>query len=82
MHTSFHRLPLTFRWVDDGYEDLEPLFAADPVLCHVLVAMCPRDDYLTLFREIPTYLSLTWMSHLSESVKSVNKKEVSYLYLL
>lgn len=71
------KLPLPFRGVNDLYMDLKPLFAADPMLLHVFIAMCPKEDYLSLFKKIPTYLSLTWASHLPKFVGYVNREDVS-----
>ena len=78
MHKYFSKLPPTFRCVNDLYMDLKPLFSADPMLLHVFIAMCPEEDYLSLFKKIPTYLSLTWVSLLTKSVGFINWGDVSY----
>ena len=81
MHTCFNKLPLKIRRANDLYMDLEPLFAADPMLLHVLIAMCPTEDYLKLFTKVPTYLSLSWISRLTKHVQTINNEDVSYFYL-
>ena len=84
---NIHTMPVNslypiYRSVNDLYADLELLFAADPVLLNVFIALCPKEDYLSLFRKIPTYLSLTWLSHLPGTVKSINSKDVGYFHML
>ena len=56
---------------------MAPLFSADPILLHLFIGICPREDYLGLFTNIPTYLALTFVSHLSVKVQYVNKDEVN-----
>ena len=73
-------LSLSFRCVNDLYMDLKPLFAADPMLLHVFIAICPEEDCLSLFMKIPTYLSLTWVSRLPKLIRYVNREDVSYFF--
>lgn len=82
MRTMSSKFPLPYRCVNDLFVDLEPLFAADPILLNVFIALCPKEDYLSLFSKIPTYLSFTWLSHLPETVKSINTKDVGYFCML
>ena len=78
VYIYFSKLTLLFRCVNNLYMELEPLFAADPMLLHVFIAMCSRKDYLSLFMKVPTYLSLTWVSHQPRLVTHVNWGDVSY----
>ena len=56
---------------------MAPLFSADPILLHLFIGICPREDYLYLFTNIPTYLALTFVLHLSQKVQCINNDEVN-----
>ena len=79
---------LWFRFVDHFYQQLEPLFSADPLLLYDFIYLCPEDDYPRLFEKIPASLSLAWLSykHLSHSYEvsecSISKSQVSNVSLL
>ena len=66
---KFH-LILKCRFVDEHYSSLEPLFEADPLLLYDFIYLCHKREYITLFKKIPTYLSLTWLCSLA------NQKEL------
>ena len=65
--------------MNELYAEMEPLFAADPNLLHMFIAMCPEEDYLCLFRLIPAYLTLVVVSRQPKKVQYVNKEEVVIL---
>ena len=54
-------LILVYRFVNNFYPPLKPLFIADPMLLYDFIYICPEDDFQSLFRKIPAYLSLTWL---------------------
>ena len=50
---------------------------ADPMLLHVVLALCPEEDYSSILTMVPTYLSLTLMSLQPNKSKTVNWGDVS-----
>ena len=63
--------------IGDLYMSLEELFVADPMLLHVVLALCPEKDYSSILTMVPTYLSLTLMSLQPKKIKTVNWGDVS-----
>ena len=70
------------RFVDEHYSSLEPLFAADPVLLHDFIYLCREGDYKSLFKKIPTYLSLTWLSTLCLELRRFYQDDVCFATMM
>ena len=70
------------RFVDEHYSSLEPLFAADPVVLHDFIYLCREGDYKSLFKKIPTYLSLTWLSTLCLEIRRFYQDDVCFTTMM
>lgn len=64
---------LPYSLMDNIYPSLHPLFVADPILLHVFIYICRKEEYCSLFKKIPAYLSLTFLSQ----VQKLTSSEVS-----
>ena len=71
-YKSMHILFGFYRFVNDFYPRLELLFIADPLFLYDFIYLCPEGDFQSLFRKIPAYLSLTWLSATPFSVDYIN----------
>lgn len=54
-----------FRFVETHYEQVRPLFEADPLLLPVFIRVCPKAELSILFKKIPVTLALSWLVKLA-----------------
>ena len=67
---------LSCSFVISHYDKVEPYFAMDPLLPAVFVALTPEAEFSLLCRQMPPFLTATWLTEYILQSKRMDKQEV------
>ena len=77
--THTHTLYTSF--IERLFDSLKPLTVLDPNFLPIIMFICPKPELPNLLVQVPSHLSVTWLSscYLVETKGYWNKDDVSYL---
>lgn len=55
-------ITLTFRFIEEHFELMKPLVEVDPLFLQAVVYVCPKKELPGLTKQIPPFVSATWLS--------------------
>ena len=63
MYPDMHILDFVYlRFFSEHFEELQPLFTADPLLLRTLMYLVPQDDIPAVLNQISPYLATSWLA--------------------
>ena len=69
-------LPLPCRFIEEHFERMKPLAAVDPLFLQAVVYVCPVKELPGLLKQIPPFVSATWLSSTVHHSATLNRNEV------